>query len=220
MTQPKYRQLTNAQYTVAQELILAHGLLLEQISFDGDDPTPIFDHNATSILSLKLTDIRDISPVSIQQDDKHVTVFGKGVLQDGRERGGFGSCEIGETLANGQIAANAQIALGVASSRCYSQIVRNLGVKLYEAHKKFMETGEIAAGSLAKDPRHASYAELHILGTELDLIVDGDKTKYTEYLAENYDGRISAADLTDIELQRMLITFRSLARLRRGKQAA
>ena len=63
-------------------------------------------------------------------------------------------------------------------------------------------------------------AELHALATELDLIEYGDKAKYREYIAENYAGRTSAKDLDDVELQRMLIAFRSLARLRRSKQAA
>ena len=53
-----------------------------------------------------------------------------------------------------------------------------------------------------------------------DLIVDGDKTKYRKYLAENFDGRESAKELNDLELQKLLSGFRSLARLRREKVAA
>lgn len=213
--------LTPQQAVIVKEYVDVHGLQPEQISFDGTDTTPSFDHNAISVLSLKLTDIQDISPTEILNDGKTITVFGKTSLPDGRSRGSIGSCHIGETLANGQKVANEQVALGVATSRCFRQGIRNIGVNLHAAHQQFIKTGEIAVGHTSRDPRHAVYAELHMLATELDLIVDGDKSRYRRYLAENYDNRESAKDLNDLELQKLLTSFRSMARiLRHDKEAA
>ncbi len=214
------RKLTHEQLRIVKEYHDIHGIEPSQISFDGDDPYPSFDHNAISILSLKLTDIQDISPTKVIDDAVSITVFGTVTLPDGRTRGSIGSALIGETLANGQKVENAQQAIGVATSRCFRQGIRNVGVKLHEAHCKFVETGEIADGHTNRDPRHAIYAEIHILATELDLIIDGNKGKYYKYLADNYEGRTSSTQLNDVELQKMLIQFRSLARLRRSKEAA
>ena len=212
--------LTPEQAAIVKDYIETHGLRADQISFDGDNPTPIFDHNATSTLSLKLTDIQDISPTAIEDNGTRATVFSRATLPDGRGRGGFGTCDIGEMLGNGQTVNNMQVALGVANSRSYSQSVRNVGVNLNEAHIRFKQTGEIAASHMQEHPRKAGNAEIKFLARELDLIVDDDEKKYREYLADNYEGRTSTSDLTDIEFQRLLINFRSMARLRREKQAA
>lgn len=213
----KNTSLSADQAAIVDEYVTAHGLSPEQISFDAGDLNPSFDHNAISVLSLKLTDIQDISPTEVLDDGKTVTVFGKTTLPDGRTRGSIGSCAVGETLANGQTVDSTQQALGVATSRCFRQGIRNVGVNLHAAHKRFMQTGEIAAGHTANDPRTPAYAQIHILATELDLIIDGDKTRYRQYIAENFDGRTSARDLTDFELQRMLTSFRSLRRLTGGQ---
>lgn len=206
---------TKAQLSILKEYGDLYGLDASQISFDGADTNPIFDHNAVSVLSLRLTDIQDISPTEILDDGRTVSVFGSTRLPDGRSRGSIGSCQVGEVLANGQTVENPQVALGVATSRCFRQGIRNVGINLHAAHQHFKKTGEVAPGHTNSEPRNPNYAELHMLAAELDLIVDGDKTKYTEYLAENYDGRTSAKDLNDVELQRLLIQFRSLARLKR-----
>lgn len=212
--------LTPSQAVIVKQYVDAHELDPSQISFDGTDTNPIFDHNAISVLSLRLTDIQDISPMHREDDGTTVTVFGKTVLPDGRERGWMGSCSIGETLAGGQKVTSDTVADGVATSRGFRQGIRNVGVNLHAAHQRFMATGEVATSHTNKDPRAAVYAEIHILATELDLIIDGDKSKYREYLAESYNGRTSAKDLDDIELGRLLIQFRSLARLSRTRAAA
>jgi hypothetical protein len=211
---------TAEQLAIVQQYVALHGLSPEQISFDGTDLTPSFDHNAISVLSLKLTDISDISPTRILDEGNTITVFGKTLLPDGRSRGSIGSCAIGEILANKQKVENTQVALGVATSRCFRQGIRNVGVNLHAAHLRYIATGQIADSHLRSDPRKPVYAEIHILATEIDLIVDGDKTKYQQYLAENYAGRLTAADLDDVELHRLLIQFRSLARLQRSTRAA
>lgn len=212
--------LTPEQAVIVKQYIDVHGLEAGQINFDGKDTAPIFDHNAISILSLRVTDIADISPTGRQNDGESVTVLGKVTLPDGRSRGCIGSCTIGETLAGGIRIDNDQAALGVATSRCFRQGIRNVGIDLHAAHLFFVKTGDIASSHTNRDPRASVYAEIHVMATELDLIIDGDKAKYREYLAENYDGRITAKDLDDLELQRLVSSFRSLTRLRREQRAA
>ncbi len=211
---------TKPQAAIVAEYAKLHGLDASQISFNEADLEPIFDHNAISVLSLKLTDIQDISPTEVLNDGKTITVFGKTLLPDGRSRGSIGSCAIGDVMAGGEVVDNDQVALGLATSRCFRQGIRNVGINLHAAHQRFVQTGEIAGSHTREDPRKPVYAEIHMLAAELDLIVDGNKAKYHEYLAENYEGRTSASDLNDVELHRLLIAFRSLARLRRERQAA
>lgn len=216
------RTFTKEQAETVRQYQEMHGIEPSQISFDEDNTSPSFDHIAISVLSLKLTDIQDISPTEIRTEAETglVTVFARTTLPDGRSRGSIGSCQIGEVLANGETVTTGSQASGVATSRAFRQGIRNVGIDLHAAHRRYVETGSIAAGHTRRDPRATNYAELHVLASELDLIIDGNKTKYHEYLAENFDGRTSSKDLTDIELQRLLITFRSLSRLSRKTTGA
>lgn len=217
----KEQKLTAQQLTIVRQYGEIHGLRAEQISFEDDRSLePIFDHNAVSTLSLRLTDIQDISPTNLVCENKFVTVLGSITLPDGRTRGAIGSCSIGERIGNGEVIETQTAAIGVATSRCFRQAIRNVGVNLHAAHNLFVETGEIAVSHTNVNPRNGNYAELHMLAAELDLIVDGNKKKYRKYLAENFDGRGSAKELNDLELQKLLSGFRSLARLRRDKVAA
>lgn len=213
--------LTPAQAVIVKGYVDIYGLAPDQITFDGDADKPIFDHNAISILSLRLTDIADISPTEIRpnNDDGSVTVFGKVTLPDGRTRGCFGIAGVGETLPNGKKIETSQVAVGVATSRCFRQGIRNVGIDLHAAHCQYRDTGVYASSHLARDPRAANYAEIHILATEIGLIEDGDRARYREYLADNFNGRTSAKDLDDIELQRLLTSFRSLANALRKRAA-
>lgn len=218
MNQPKY---TNQQLSLVQELCRMHGLLPDQISFDGAELQPIFDYEAVCALSLKLTDIQVIDcEITDRSEDGISTAKCTVTLPDGRSRVVEDSSEVGENFGFNLRIDSVRAADGLAQNRAVRRGIRSVGVNLYKAHLAYKETGQIAGGHLNHDPRAATYREIHVLASELDLIVDGDKTKYHQYIAENYDGRTSAADLNDIELERMRITFRSLARLQRGKQAA
>ncbi len=212
--------LTPQQAVIVKEYVDIYGITPDQITFDGNDEKPIFDHNAISILSLRLTDIADISPTEFLNDGKVLTVFTKVTLPDGRSRGSIGSAAIGDTLPNGKKIDNEQVALGLATSRSFRAGIRNVGIDLHRAHCQYRDTGVYATSHLARDPRSANYAEIHILATEIGLIEDGDKTQYSLYLADNYEGRTSAKNLDDLELQKLLTSFRSLAKALREKSRA
>lgn len=209
------RTFTPNQLTIVQEYGLHHGILPEQISFDGDNLTPSFDHNAISVLTLKLTDIADISPTKIIDDGRTVTVFGSTTLPSGRSRGSIGSCSIGDILANGQTVENTQVALGVATSRSFRQGIRNVGIDLHRSHQHFMRTGEVDQGHTNQHPRAANYREVHRHADELEYIVDGDESVFRSYLAGLFDGRTSKDELNDLELHQLLVNLRTNVGMKR-----
>lgn len=216
MSQQK-NQFTHDQQHIVDQYVSMHGLSPEQISFDENSLVPSFDHNAISVLSLRLTDIHDISPTRTLNDGSTITVFGQTVLPDGRTRGSIGSCKIGETLANGKTASNDQIALGVATSRCFRQAIRNVGIDLHKAHLQFLATGDVAQGNTRQNPRQPINAEIHMLATELDLIVDGDKKEYRRLMAEMFDGIESSTELNDLQLHQFRVSLRAMAARQRNK---
>jgi len=83
-----------------------------------------------------------------------------------------------------------------------------------------VQSGEVASGHDRHDPRKPIYAEIHMLAENLDMIVLGDKTDYRNFIAAGYDGRTSAVDLDDLEIQRFLATLRALDRTRRARLEA
>jgi hypothetical protein len=219
MTQPKY---TAAQYALIQELCDVHGLQADQISFDGSELNPIFDYEAVCALSLKLTDIADIKSRMLEPTTEP---FGSGqvrisnaectvTLPDGRTRTCVDSAQLGETVA-GRIYDTPRKADGLAQNRSVRRGIRSVGVDLYEAHRKFMDTGELAAGHTDHDPRLPNYREIHVLGTELGLIVDGDKTGYRRMMGEMFDGVTSSKELNDIQLRQFLVGLRAMAGAKR-----
>lgn len=200
-----------------------HGLQPEQISFDGEDLNPIFDYEAVSFLCLKLTDIKDIdSRISTRQADETQflsTAVCQVTLPDGRSRTVQDSAAIGEELGNGVKIENVRQADSTAMNRAVRRGIRSVGVNLYNAHKKFKETGEIVSGqSIPANPRSAALSELHALAGECGLIFNGDRSKYEKFIADSYEGQTSSEQLNDLDFQRLLIQLRAMARHARSMQ--
>jgi len=204
---------TTAQIQLLKELTETHGLDVSQISFEGAETTPIFDHEAVSILSLKLTDIQNIEPTKVEFDGSIVTVHCVVTLPDGRQRGSIGSCEIGETLFGEEFVSNKKYAEAVATSRAFRSGIRNVGINLFRAHQNFIKTGQASTAHTKYDPRQPQYQELHVLAAKIGYIEGSDKAKYEQYIGELFDGRTSAKELDDLELQRLLVSFRAMSRL-------
>ena len=78
----------------------------------------------------------------------------------------------------------------------------------------------VAAGHTRHDPRKPVYEEIHVLAGNLGLITAGDKENYRAFLSESYEGRTSAKDLDDAELQRLLISLRAMNRVRKAVSSA
>ncbi|QQS33526.1 MAG: hypothetical protein IPM50_02780 [Acidobacteriota bacterium] len=206
------KTLTPEQAVIQQKYVDVYGLQPSQITFDGDKPDPILDHNAISILSLKLTSVASIGIDKVVRDDKWVTVHGLVTLADGRSRGSVGSCKLGSTIASGKRVDSDEVALGVATSRMYRQAMRNVGIDIHKAHLEYLATGKIAGGNLEHDPRSTKYAELHILAAEAGLIVGRDDSQYRNLIAATYGGVTSAKELDDLDLH----TFTEMVRVIRN----
>lgn len=217
---------TLEQQSIVNEICKLHGLEPEQISFEGKELTPIFDYEAVCALSLKLTDIMTID-TTVQPIDpmrhKESKALCVVVLADGRSRSSEDSAEIDEVLGNGMKIETKREADSVAQNRAVRRGIRSVGVNLYHAHRMFLKSGDLAQGHTRHDPRLPNYNEIHVLATELDLIVGADKTAYRRLMAELCDGVESSKDLNDIQLRQFLVTLRAMAgqqRHKAGQQAA
>lgn len=218
-TAPPIRRYSVPQMNIVSDLCQTHGLDPTQIAFEGDDLNPIFDYEAVSLLSLRLTDIRSIDCSLISRDqDGRSTCECTVSLPDGRSRTVSDSAAIGEEMPGGGSVKDTRLADSVARSRASRLGIRAVGINLYHAHKRYRETGRIAAASTASDPRAAALRELHVLAVELDLIVDGDKTAYQRFLADSFEGKTSSTDLNDLDFQRLLNQLRAMARHARSRK--
>jgi hypothetical protein len=216
------QSLSSEQLRIVRELSDAHGLDHTQISFDGPDLMPIFDYEAVCTLSLKLTDIAHISAVIRPSDPlrPNTSIATCTVdLADGRGRTVEDSADIGERLANGVVIETAREADGIAQNRAVRRGIRSVGVNLWFAHRRFLDTGSPASGHLGHDPRYVLYREIHALAAKIGLIVGGDKNGYEQFIAESFGGRISSLDLNDAELRQLGASLRAIAARTRGTVA-
>lgn len=210
--------LTQRQQEIVSELCSVHGLDPAQISFDAFDDTPIFDYEAVSTLSLKLTDIKDIDATIVDRRIEDVggvpTSVSKAkcivTLPDGRTRSVEETAYVGEE-AGGYRIATTRDADGMAQNRAVRRGVRSVGINLWRAHQAYMRSGQRAAGTTDADPRQPLYAEVHVLAGKLDLIVDGDRTLYESFIAESFGGVTSAKDLNDLQLVQLRNSLRAMA---------
>lgn len=215
MTEPR-KILTADQQKIVREISETHGLDPKQISFESDDPTPIFDFEAVCMLSLKLTDIQDITcEISDRDFDTQIVTARCSVkLPDGRTRVCEDSARLHEPIGDGGTIDSLRMADNVAQARAVRRGIRSVGINLWNAHKQFMKSGIVAQGHTQHDPRKPQYEEIHVLAGNLGLIEPGNKQRYKAFIAESYDGRTSAKDLDDSELQRFLISLRAMNRVR------
>lgn len=221
-------KLTEKQQQIVNEFVQHHGLEPDQISFEGAETTPILDYEAISALSLKLTDITDIDVSIVERAGEIITARCIVTLPDGRTRRVEETAYAAEKLPNGGVIDSQRLCEQVALSRATRRGIRAVGINLYNAHKKFMETGEIVAGHTKHDPRYSDYLEIHVLAYKLGLkkkvTVDGkmveDRAEYERTLAEQFDGRISAKDLNDMEIMRWKLFLRTISRLSNAQSVA
>jgi len=223
--QQEQKLFTPAQLQIVRDLCDTHGLFPEQISFNEADTTPFFDHEATSLLVTKLTDIQHLD--CWIHDREMVLTLAAGsegqkerwarstakcrvTLPDGRSRTVEETASFGETLGNGVQVLDERLGDATAKNRAVRLAVRSVGVNLWNAHKKFKASGEIASGSTAVNPRQTISNEIHALAAELDLIVAGDRTEYERFLSEMFPGIASSRDLNDIEIRQFLAALRQM----------
>jgi hypothetical protein len=222
MNNQSEKTYTPRQWTIIGELVQTHGLDASQISFDGDDDTPIFDYEAISYLSLALTDIQKLDTWISERNehDGFATAKCLVILPDGRERCVTENAHIGEPLPRGAKVEDIRTAEALARSRASRLGIRSVGVNLWLAHQKFVKNGETAEAHTRHSPRKPLYDEIHQLAENLELIKNGNRLDYEELIAAAYDGRRSSSVLDDIELSRFLTTLRAMDRIRRSRGVA
>jgi hypothetical protein len=197
---------TLKQEEMAREFMEAYGLARKQISFDGVSEQPIFDFDALSILSLKLTDIPDIR---VEPGDFHnaagiATAICRITLRDGRTREVYGNCLVGEVMHDDSEGSDIGQALKIAQARALRTGLRAVGFDPVRAHRmQQSEAGEF------QDLRTSQLAELHILGAELGYIIGDDKTAWKN-LVHSHFGVTSSADLNELQRSQFLTTLRAL----------
>lgn len=212
------KTFTSAQRPIVAELCETHGLEASQISFDGDSIVPIFDYEAVSALSLKLTDIQTLDCEITNRNQKHRTTAVAScttILPDGRTRIVEDSAAIGEIVA-GKTLTTIREADGVAQNRASRRGIRSVGINLWNAHKAFVASGKPQAGTFDEDPRILQVKEIHKIADNLGY----SREEYEQLIASGYDGRTSTSDLNDIERQNFLRLLRSLERIHNAKQKA
>lgn len=219
MNRPK-RLFTTEQMTLVKEFEAFYGIDESQISFDGDDPNPIFDYAAVSHLSLRLTDIEDIECWIVSRDprDNRSTAKCKVTLPDGRTRSVEGSAAIDEILYDTEKINTWSVADSTAQSRASRLGIRAVGINLVKAHRDYVKSGKVTPGHTNSNPLKPYYDEIHVLAENLGLIVAGDKSEYRKFLAETFGGKESCLDLEGSQLQQLLNTLRTLDRVRRSRK--
>ena len=213
------KTFTHDQLMIIKDLVATHeGLDESQISFDGNDVTPIFDYPAISYLRLKLTDIKDLDAwITDRSEHGRVTAKCIVILSDGRSTSVEASAQIGEVLGNGEHIDSVHFAESMAQARAGRLAIRSVGINLYLAHKSFVKSGDVTNGNASLDPRLPQYREIHMLAENLGFINGSDKTEYRMFLAETFSGKVTSKDLDDLEIQRLLATLRQLDRIRRSR---
>ena len=218
---PERNVLTIAQDDLVKELIETYGLEAEQIGFEGDDANPILDYEALCVMRINLTDFQDvqISEPVINIEQKSVSVKCTITLRDSRTVNVSEDVALGDPKPDGKLIETIREAKVFARARAMRFAIRTAGVNLMRAHRDFMKTGKVATASPV-DPRTPIYQEVHLLAAKLGFIQGKDKSAYEGYIAEMFEGRTSSKDLNDIELQKLLVSFRSFARLKRSEITA
>ncbi|HEV7700304.1 MAG TPA: hypothetical protein VGO43_08765 [Pyrinomonadaceae bacterium] len=219
---------TAAQKGIIHELCSKFELIdPSQISFDGDDTTPIFDYEANSILSIELTDIKHLDCEIVDRDiaqaeigdftGTRCTAKCTVTLPDGRTRSVTETAYVGEEI-NGRKLATVREADGIAQNRASRRGIRSVGVNLWNSILKFLRTGQKATGNTEIDPRNTFYSEIHVIAEEIGLIVNGDRSRYEEFIAEEFKGITSSSELDDQQIVVLRDLLRSVRRSMRLSQ--
>lgn len=208
------RTLTPTQEQLVHEFMQVYGLERSQISFDGDNPDPIFDFDALSLLSLQLSDIQSIRviPGNLNGLTGLATSSCAVTLPDGRSREFFGAAVMGEVMHDNSMVDDIKQALDISQARALRRGLRAVGWDPLRAHQDFIAGRGVAlgVGPAPDDQRKAELAQAHTLGAEIGVIAGADKSGWRKLLSIWFPGKESSAALNDIERAQLLAILRSL----------
>lgn len=211
--------LTLQQEEIVREFTEAYGLDRSQISFEGERPSPIFDFDALSTLSLALSDIPDIrvEPGDFNHIAGLTTANCRITLRDGRAREVYGNCLVGEVMHDGSIVEDIGQALNISRARALRNGLRAVGFDAYRAHNR-AKTNQQQDTPGFSDVRSKELAEIHLLGEELGYIIGDDKSEWQKLIDRHFEGNSSSGDLNDLQRSQFLGMLRAWksARLKGG----
>jgi hypothetical protein len=208
------RRWTLEQETLALEFQNAYGIEPRSISFDGEQPEPIFDFESLNRLVHTLGNFPMISTDLSQVVQEANLVIATCDIQvpDERLRHVTAGAVIGERLPNGSTIQDAAQALNVAQARALRAGLRAVGFDVVRAHRQQGEAPLPLNLVKESDSRTKDLAQAHILGKQAGLIAaDGNKELWSRLISMWFNGKTSSADLTDEELVIFVARLRGLA---------
>ena len=102
-------------------------------------------------------------------------------------------------------------AQNVATARAMRRAIRAAGINLFKAHKRFMETGEVAEGNtsveLEKELKNARGREIHALKDEWG----HNEEDYRKFIKNLFGSeKTSSLHLSDIEKSQLVTTYKGM----------
>lgn len=195
------RKLTRDQRAIMKEFCETYGFTPDQVGFDGESTTPIFDFDALSVLSLRLCNVPEIAVSFVGFETANMATSSVRVrLANGAVREFFAVAQMGELMHNGEPVVDATQAANLSRGRALRVGLRAATfdpVKAHAAMKRGENVVDFTPGKFV-DP---GLAECHMLGEELGYIVrDGgrvtDRSTYDRLMATYFQGATSTAALT------------------------
>lgn len=198
----KDKTYTREQLDFINEYCTTYGLFPDQIVFFGDDPKPLFDREATSVLLHRLTDC-----IGIEDDvvpsvfDDTITIKYRVTFKDGSFASSTGVANFGE-LKNGEPMSAEEIK-SLATSRAARSALTNKGIDLVKLHevRKHPDRSAYpnAFASAAKSERDRLLARVHLLRDEKGLTdVEWRRTLKMLYYIDS-SGSLSVEQLKDFQ---------------------
>ncbi len=211
------RELTLEQEQLVRDFVKHYELDPDQISFDSDRGTPVFDYDALSVLSLALApDI--ISMIAERGNVDHIAGIADATcvvtLRDNRSRTVYGTALVGEQMPGGNQIGDIKQALDIAQARAARRGLRAVGFDPVRAHEKRMRGEEVVLDlSEPKDLRQCDLATIHLLKRECGYNTGtGDDQDYRALIRQLFPDlqEPSAAHMDEQQRVYFITTLRAL----------
>lgn len=226
MTQNQIRKLTLNQTELVREFVATYDISPDHISFDGENPTPIFHHEALATIAGRLLDFTSLSVSPTRIEETYAMAKATLTLESGRTVTNFGYCSKGETLSGDKRVEDIPTALDVARVRALRAALRMIGFDPVRAHNARAATevkteaatvdgvpnGAAPLGFPDADPRTKDLRFIHAMATELGYINGNDTREYRRQIGIYFPGCTSAGELSDRERAQFIAILRGLVK--------
>lgn len=208
---------TKEQHELIADLCTTYGIEPDQIVFFENDPEPIFDREATSVLLHRLTDVAGIEddPLPPPAPDSVAAKY-RVTFKDGTFAGSSGVANLAEKI--GKETVTPEQARSLAIGRAARSALKNKGLNLLKLHHQ-RKSGNVSPIEFSGQPRserenllrqvHAlGYETGYIFNTQLDDGKHINKAGWNSVIGLRY-GVEGSDKLTDDELRDFAAFLRS-----------